>query len=99
MAALRGPVGLHITGGSPIQPEKGDRRFPDPAVTEHPIYYRVMQAYLALCAEVDTTVAEATCVERHRWRLPMLVGNPAALKCAFGSGGASMVLGLRNYLH
>jgi hypothetical protein len=44
--------------------KKATGAFADPAVTEHPIYYRVMQAYLALCAEVDTTVAEATCVER-----------------------------------
>jgi poly[(R)-3-hydroxyalkanoate] polymerase subunit PhaC len=29
----------------------------------------------------------------------VLLGNPAALKCAFESGGASLVLGLRNHLH
>jgi hypothetical protein len=29
----------------------------------------------------------------------VLLSNPATLKRAFGSGGASLVLGLRNYLH
>jgi polyhydroxyalkanoate synthase len=33
-----------VTGGSPIQPEKGDRRFADPAFTDHLIDRRVMQA-------------------------------------------------------
>jgi hypothetical protein len=48
-----------VTGGSPIQPAKGDRRFADPTFTDHPVYRRVMQAYLALCSEVDAAVAEA----------------------------------------
>jgi hypothetical protein len=51
MACTARATGLDITGGSPIQPEKGDRRFADPTFTGHPIDYRVMQAYLALCAE------------------------------------------------
>jgi hypothetical protein len=46
-----GQLASIFTGGSPIQPEKGDRRFADPTFTDHPIDYRVMQAYLALCAE------------------------------------------------
>jgi Poly-beta-hydroxybutyrate polymerase (PhaC) N-terminus len=48
-----------VTGGSPIGPDNGDRRFADPAFTDHPIYRRVMQGYLALCSQVDAAVAEA----------------------------------------
>jgi polyhydroxyalkanoate synthase len=102
-----------VTGGSPIQPEKGDRRFADPAFADHPIYRRIMQAYLALCAEVDAAVSEADLQWKDMELLQfvaemvtsslaptnLLLGNPAALKRAFETGGASLVLGLRNYLH
>ena len=102
-----------VTGGSPIGPKKGDRRFADPAFTDHPIYRRVMQAYLALCSEVDAAVAEADLQWKDKELLQffadmvtsslaptnVLLGNPAALKRAFETGGASLVLGLRNFLH
>jgi polyhydroxyalkanoate synthase len=92
----------------PIQPENGDRRFAHPAFTDQTIYHRVM------CAEVDTAGAEAHRQWKDKEPLQsfanavtssslaptnVLVGNPAALERAFGSGGASLVLGLRNYLH
>ena len=102
-----------VTGGSPIQPEKGDRRFTDPTFTDHPIYRRIMQAYLALCSEVDAAVAESDLQWKDKELLQffanmvtsslaptnVLLGNPAALKRAFETGGASLVLGMRNRLH
>jgi polyhydroxyalkanoate synthase subunit PhaC len=102
-----------VTGGSPIQPAKGDRRFADPAFTDHPVYRRLMQAYLALCSEVDAAVAESELAWKDTELLQffaemvtsslaptnVLLGNPAALKRAFETGGASLVLGVRNYLH
>jgi polyhydroxyalkanoate synthase len=89
------------TGASPIPPSPNTHLLP-----------RHAGAYLGLCAEVDTAVAEATCVERQGAAAVfanlvtssslaptnVLLGNPAALKRAFESGGASLVLGLRNYL-
>jgi hypothetical protein len=82
-----------VTGGSPIGPLKGDRRFADPAFTDHPIYRGVMQAYLALCVEVDSAVAEAALGWKDKELLRfyanvvtsslaptnVLLGNPAAL--------------------
>jgi polyhydroxyalkanoate synthase subunit PhaC len=101
-----------VTGGSPIGPKQGDRRFADPAFTDHPVYRRVMQAYLALCSEADAAVAEADLGWKDKELLQffadmvtsllaptnVLLGNPAALKRAFETGGASLVLGLRNFL-
>src|SRR6201984_585776 len=93
--------------------KKATGAFADPTVTDHPLYRRVMQAYLALCAEVDDAVAEADLAWKDRELLQffanmvtsslaptnVLLGNPAALKRAFETGGASLILGLRNYLH
>jgi polyhydroxyalkanoate synthase len=102
-----------ISGGSPIQPEKGDRRFADPTFADHPVYRRIMQAYLAFCAEVDDAVAAADLAWKDKELLSffatmvtsslaptnVLLGNPAALKRTFETGGASLVVGLRNFLH
>ena len=102
-----------VTGGSAIRPKKGDRRFTDPTFTDHPLYRRIMQAYLALCNEVDASVAESNLQWKDQELLQfvaelvtsslaptnVLLGNPAALKRAFETCGASLVLGLRNYLY
>jgi polyhydroxyalkanoate synthase len=102
-----------VTGGSAIRPKKGDRRFTDPTFTDHPLYRRIMQAYLALCSEVDASVAESNLQWKDKELLQfvaelvtsslaptnVLLGNPAALKRAFETCGASLVLGLRNYLY
>jgi polyhydroxyalkanoate synthase len=102
-----------VTGGSAIRPTKGDRRFTDPTFTDHPLYRRIMQAYLALCSEVDASVAESNLQWKDKELLQfvaelvtsslaptnVLLGNPAALKRAFETCGASLVLGLRNYLY
>jgi polyhydroxyalkanoate synthase subunit PhaC len=102
-----------VTGGSAIGPKKGDRRFTDPTFTDHPGYRRIMQAYLALCGEVDAAVAGADLPWKDKELLQfvaevvtsslaptnVLLGNPAALKRAFETGGASLVLGLRNLLY
>ncbi len=110
---LAGEAASIVTGGSPIAPARGDRRFQDPAFTDHPVYRRLMQLYLALCAEVDGAVEEA---DLH-WRdkelarflsgavtsglapTNTLLGNPTALKRAYETAGASLLLGLRNQLH
>jgi len=102
-----------LTGGSPIQPSKGDRRFADPAFTDNPVYRRVMQSYLAFSAEVDTAIEESHLGWKDKELLGFLadmltstiaptnafIGNPAAIKRAFETRGASLVLGLRNFVH
>lgn len=110
---LTGQVASIVTGGSDIEPAKGDRRFRDPAFTDNPVYRRVMQLYLAWCAEVGDVVDEmdlgwrdkelvrfvAGAINSSLAPTNLLLGNPAALKRAFETGGASLVLGLRNRFH
>ena len=87
------------------------RRFADPAFREHPGYRRAMQAYLAwrdavlgLLEELDL---DSKSRERGRFALTLLteaiaptnalVGNPAAVKRAFETGGRSLWRGLRHF--
>lgn len=95
----------------PKIPDK-DRRFSDPTWRENPLYQRLAQAYLAWCATVDRLVADADVDERERARARyatdiltaltaptnLLPGNPAALKRAFETGGASLLRGAWNFL-
>jgi polyhydroxyalkanoate synthase len=99
-----------LAGGSAVAPAKGDGRFADPAWDGHPGYRRLKQLYLAWCSAVDDVV-ESTDVEwrtRERARFAAgivtsaaaptntLVGNPAALRRAAETRGASLVSGARH---
>jgi len=97
-------------GRSEIAPEAGDKRFADPAYQAHPLFHRLMQGYLAargaLHKVVDEVDLDSKSRDRARFALSLvtealaptnsLAGNPAALKRAFDTGGASVVRGLRN---
>jgi polyhydroxyalkanoate synthase len=91
---------------------KGDTRFADPAWRENPFYRRAGQAYLATERAITGAVADADVdwrtAERARFAAGVvtsalaptntLPGNPAALKRAFDTGGASLARGARNLL-
>ena len=110
--ALAAEVAAAVAGRSTISPEKGDRRFTDPAWSSHPVYRRLSQAYLAVERAIDTAVEDADIDwptrERARFAAGILatglsptntlVGNPTALKHAFDTGGMSLVRGGRNLL-
>src|SRR5580704_1332975 len=49
-----------LAGASEIEPEKGDRRFSDPAWTDNPLYRRWMQTYLAWRAAMRQTAIESS---------------------------------------
>ena len=101
-------------GMSDVSPAPGDKRFADPAWSENPLYRRWAQAYLVWADAVerlaDTPRLKADW--RRGWRARaaatklidaaapsnLLLGNPAALKRAFDTGGASLFRGLRNAL-
>jgi polyhydroxyalkanoate synthase subunit PhaC len=99
-----------VLGRSEIAPEPGDKRFGDPAFKTHPLYHRLMQAYLAgrstLQKVVDEVDLDPKSRDRARFAISLvtealaptnsLLGNPAAIKRAFDTGGASLVAGLRN---
>jgi polyhydroxyalkanoate synthase len=110
---LAGELTSVVAGRSELAPGKGDRRFTDPTWGDNPGYRRVMQAYLAACQAVGEVVEGADLPdwrdrERARFVAAVLTstlaptntlpGNPAALKRAFETGGASLARGARRWL-
>ncbi|MFC5062775.1 PHA/PHB synthase family protein [Actinomycetospora atypica] len=93
-------------------PTSKDGRFKDTTWVENPAYWALRQEYLALVSLLDDLVGAAALDARTEERARMLMGlvgsmvsptnvlpgNPAALKRAFETGGASVVAGLRNLL-
>ncbi len=100
-------------GVSDVTPETSDKRFDDPAWADNPFYRRIMQTYLVWRSTMQSMVPESgnggwkeTEQQRFAVRLltealaptNLLIGNPAALKRAFETAGASVVQGLRSFL-
>jgi polyhydroxyalkanoate synthase subunit PhaC len=89
-----------------------DKRFADPAWQDNPAFFAIGQAYLAAVQLADDLLAagQGDAMTDAKARLAadlMLAGlaptnyfatNPAALKRAFETGGASAVAGARNFL-
>jgi polyhydroxyalkanoate synthase subunit PhaC len=89
-----------------------DKRFADPAWRENPAFFAVALAYLAAVQLADDllTAGRGDSVADAKARLASdlvlaalaptnyLVANPAALKRAFDTGGASVVAGARNFI-
>jgi len=110
--ALARELAAATAGQTVATPAKGDTRFADPAWREHPVYRRAGQAYLAAEQAITGAVADADVdwrtAERARFAAGIvtsalaptntLPGNPAALKRAFDTGGASLARGTRNLL-
>ena len=96
----------------PVEVNPKDRRFSDPAWTDNPFFYGVRLAYLAsgkFARDVAGGVALAAEAARKVSLLVDLVldavaptnflpTNPAALKRAFDSGGASLVKGAQQFV-
>ena len=94
-------------GKSELAPEKGDKRFADPAWRENPYYRALMQTYLYLGSRVDPVVddlgIEGMNAERARFALILLreaiaptnffLTNPTALKRLFDTAGGSALKG------
>ena len=106
-------LGQVAAGVSSVAPEAGDKRFADPAWTQHPLYHRMMQAYLAWRTAMHDLVAqdesvEWKTVEQQKFAVTLLTEalaptnafwlNPAALKRAFDTSGMSVAWGLRNFI-
>jgi polyhydroxyalkanoate synthase subunit PhaC len=96
----------------PVAALAKDKRFADPAWRENPVFFALGQAYLAamkltddlLAAGEGDPVTDAKARLASDWILAALAptnylpGNPAALKRAFDTGGASLAAGARNFL-
>jgi poly[(R)-3-hydroxyalkanoate] polymerase subunit PhaC len=111
-AALVGELIGVLAGRSTLAPEPGDRRFQGPTWSTSPLYRAWMQGYLAwrqnLHALVDTIGLPPANSARAHFVVSLLteaaaptnflLGNPAALKKALDTGGASLGRGLVNLL-
>ncbi len=98
---------------APLALPSGDRRFKDPAWEKSPTFFTLQQLYL-LWGELLTGLVEAADADERpkakaKFGVQTLVdalaptnflwGNPAALKKALDTGGASLVRGAGNFLH
>jgi polyhydroxyalkanoate synthase subunit PhaC len=99
-------------GSAEIAPGKGDKRFTDPAWQSNRFYHRLMQAYLYLGSRLDDAVdgleLEGDAAGRARFAAGLikdalaptnlLLTNPAALRLAVGTRGASLRSGAGNLI-
>jgi polyhydroxyalkanoate synthase subunit PhaC len=100
-------LGRVAVGRSIVAPAKGDGRFADPTWLENPAYRRLMQGYLAwrdgTHALVDEAGLDPKLAHQVRFVLNLvteamapsngLLTNPAAVKRAYETGGASIARG------
>ncbi len=109
-AAIGRALGADVPG--PVDPGRKDKRFKDAAWQEHPGYFWLEQSYLLFgrLAQDLVEVGAGSGPDAKKLRLAAeivvdalaptntLVGNPAALKRAFETGGASLLRGARNFM-
>ncbi len=95
-----------------IQPERGDRRFSDPAWSENPVFDAIKQSYLLSANWLNSLVAAADGGDAEENRRVefftkmltdafspsnFLMSNPAALNEALRTKGESLVRGMENF--
>jgi polyhydroxyalkanoate synthase len=111
-ARLTGELLSAVRGEPKHTPERGDRRFTDPAWAGNPLYRRVLQGYLGAAAVAGDAVGrlglDPKSEERARFVVGQVVdalaptnallGNPAALRTAVATRGGSLVKGARAML-
>jgi polyhydroxyalkanoate synthase len=99
-----------IRGKSDLHPNPRDRRFTDPTWTSNRFYRHMLQFWMAARASVTECIEDFDLDRTDQARTALLVdivvdtlaptntllGNPAALKRFYETGGASLVRGLRN---
>jgi polyhydroxyalkanoate synthase subunit PhaC len=97
-------------GQSEVAPDKGDKRFADPAWQQNPLFKMTMQTYLTYSAGADTYVDNLGLpgMGAERLRFGMVLArdavaptnffstNPAAVKRCFDTAGGSVVKGMAN---
>ena len=111
MSTAAGGKGLEGLA-TPVEPARGDRRFKDTAWRENPVYSGLMQGYL-LWSRLMRELVEAAGLDRATERKASfavesmidalaptntLLGNPAALRRAFETGGGSLARGAEQFL-
>lgn len=101
-----------LFGNSERQPAPGDRRFADEDYRSSPLFSRLAQSWVAWSAVLNEWVEamgfEGEELDRARFVAALavdslappnfLLGNPAALRKAFASRGASLATGLKHFV-
>ncbi len=99
-----------VAGRSDLAPHPKDARYAHPAWSDNPILRRAVQTHLAVSASAEELVAKAGLDENSEHRVTLTVGNlldatapsnnlvlnPAALRTAVDTKGASLARGARN---
>lgn len=102
-----------VSGKSELSPEKKDRRFQDPTWQHNPLYRSSLQSWLAMRKGLENWIDDSGADEadqiRARFILDLLadslaptntlIGNPAAIKRLYETGGMSLIKGLQNAYH
>jgi len=110
VTTLLAELGRVASGTSAFEPSSRDRRFADPGWRNNPLLKRSVQGYLAASVAAQRLLDVAGLEGRTDQRLRLLIDNlldavapsnlpllnPAALKEAIDTGGASYARGLRN---
>ena len=99
-------------GRSEAQPDPKDKRFADPAWHNSAVHKRLLQAYTATAAELSRYIDATSLNDRNKARAQLVASifidtiapsntllNPAALKRAIDTGGASLLKGAKNLVH
>jgi polyhydroxyalkanoate synthase len=102
-----------VAGRSDRAPDRGDKRFSDPAWTESWFFRRLLQGYL-VCAEEARNMlddAELGWTDHQRLKLVVdnlvdavaptnfLLSNPAAIKAMIEQGGSNVLVGGKAFAH
>jgi polyhydroxyalkanoate synthase len=101
-----------VTGQSKIEPDAKDKRFEDPTWKTNPFYKAMLQTYLLWRQSLNNLVDHADLptqdADRARFALSLyteavaptntLLGNPAAVKKLYETGGTSAVRGLTHMI-
>src|SRR6266567_3834195 len=105
-------MGRVMTGQSPVEPDAKDKRFTDEAWKTNPFYRMYLQTYVTWQQSLNAFINDADLdkkdADRARFVLSLfadtvaptntLLGNPAAMKKMYETGGASLVKGLTHML-
>src|SRR2546429_1070617 len=105
-------MGRVMTGQSAVEPDAKDKRFTDEAWKTNPFYRAYLQTYLTWEQSLNAFVNDANLdkkdADRARFVLSLfadtvaptntLLGNPAAMKKMYETGGASLVRGLTHMI-
>jgi polyhydroxyalkanoate synthase len=108
--ALARWLGAAVDPPLPVNPK--DKRFADPAWTDNPAFFSIRQAYQAVTRLAEDLIDGAGLDKATAAKARMVTGllldslaptnflptNPAALKRAFDTGGASLLRGARHFV-